>query len=136
MRGVFACIGLVFFVLGCQNVQKPDPPTVKLSETKMIALLSDMALLRAGHNYNKKLMENKRIVPSEYIYDKHDVDSLVFWENHHWYSSRPKAYQQLFAKVHLVMKATLDSLEKQERIEDSIKMAALVEKEDLQKQPD
>lgn len=90
---------LVLFLSSCNKVIKPEKPVNLLSEDKMVEVLVDMAIMSSAKGVNKKKFEENGIVPEEYIYKKHAIDSATFQLSNDYYAYRIKKYNNIYAKV-------------------------------------
>ena len=111
----------------CQDVKKVEKPDNLIPEAKMIDVLTEMALVHAARNYNKKKLESTGIEPEKYIFEKFNIDSLQFERSNDYYSDQYNDYERIYdsVKVRLqILKKRLDSIRDIEvKIEDSIKQA-------------
>ena len=115
-------LGVCLSLVACQSVVKPARPENFISEDKMVEISMDVALLKAGRNYNTKLLNEKGILPSDYIYKNHGVDSVQFAENYKWYVSQPKKYKEIFERVKDSFVARKEVLDKKKSEGDSLKV--------------
>ena len=74
----------------------------------MINILTDLSILSAAKGINKKKLEENGILPEDYIYKKHQIDSVIFVENNIYYSYDLDLYNRIYDKV----KDTLTLLKK------------------------
>ena len=65
----------------------------------MVEIIYDMSIISAAKGVNKRIIENKGIVPQKYIYDKHNIDSLQFARSNEYYSYDLRTYQKLYDRV-------------------------------------
>src|SRR5690606_615468 len=59
----------------------------------------DLYILNAAKGVNKKVLELNGIMPLEYVYKKHDIDSLQFAQSNTYYAYDTKVYAELVEKV-------------------------------------
>lgn len=92
---------LLLFVISCKNnsVDKPKKPDNLISKDKMVTVIYDISLMNAAKGSNKKLIENKGINPEDYIYKKHNIDSLQFALSNEYYSYRLETYEAIYNNV-------------------------------------
>ncbi len=146
MRQVFKYILVLFLVLSCNNnsIEKPKKPKNLINKNKMVDIIYDMSIFTAAKGINKKLIENNGIFPENYIFSKHNVDSLQFAKSSEYYAYRLDVYEDIYNEVKLKLderKLYFDSIfsaeADQKRLEselkrtkrDSLKNAKLLEKE-------
>ncbi|WP_104735391.1 DUF4296 domain-containing protein [Hanstruepera ponticola] len=89
----------------CKNDNLPEKPENLISEDKMVHILIDLSILSSAKGLNKKILENNGITPDEYVYQKHNIDSVQFSESNTFYSYFMDDYSNIYSRVK-------DSLEK------------------------
>ena len=111
-------ITLIFFVLSCTNsslIEKPSQPKDLISKDKMVDIIYDMTLISVAKGVNKKILENNGIIPEQYIFNKHSIDSTIFAQNNEYYSFDLKIYQSIYDAVKIKLeynkRITNDSLD-------------------------
>jgi hypothetical protein len=92
---------ILSIVLGCSNslTQKPMPPDNLISQEKMVDIIYDMTLINVAKGVNKSVLENNGIIPEQYLFNKHSVDSILFARSNEYYSYDLKTYQIIYDKV-------------------------------------
>ncbi len=95
----FTYLLLLLFLSSCYDVKKPEKPEHLLTESEMVTVLVDMAIVSSAKGINKKLLEDNGIVPDEYIYEKNNIDSITFVKNNEYYAFNIKKYSEIYAKV-------------------------------------
>lgn len=123
MRHLFI-ICIVVFLLGCNNSDKPSKPDGLISKEKMSDILYDVFLLNAAKGINKKVLEINGVSPQDYVYKKHNIDSLQFALSNNYYAYDAKTYEVIMAKVKDRIEAEriiVDALiEKEKKVRDSL----------------
>ena len=75
--------------------------------------------------FNKQLLENNIQNPKEYIYSKHNIDSLQFAESSAYYTKKRAIYKSIYDRLDLKLNAKKTAyetiIENQKRKKDSIK---------------
>ena len=91
---------ILIFVLGCNNslTQKPIPIDL-ISQEKMVDIIYDMTLINVAKGVNKSILENNGIIPEQYLFNKHSIDSILFARSNEYYSYDLKTYQIIYDKV-------------------------------------
>lgn len=122
---------VLLFFSSCHEVKRPEKPTRLLSETEMVNILVDMAIVSSAKGVNKKAFEKNGIVPDQFIYEKNNIDSLVFAESNNYYAFDIKKYESIYTRVKDSLTQLRDAyklIENKEkevkRKEDSIKRAS------------
>jgi hypothetical protein len=92
---------ILSIVLGCSNslTQKPMPPDNLISQEKMVDIIYDMTLINVAKGVNKSILENNGIIPEQYLFNKHSIDSILFARSNEYYSYDLKTYQIIYDKV-------------------------------------
>jgi len=116
---------LLIFLTSCYKIERPEKPMHLLSKEKMVAILVEVSLMNSAKNVNKGRIEKKGIIPDQYIYKKHGIDSITFAKSNIYYAYEISQYQEIYQKV----KDSLEKLkikyeaisEKEKKIKDSIK---------------
>jgi hypothetical protein len=90
----------LIFVLGCNNslTQKPIPIDL-ISQEKMVDIIYDMTLVNVAKGVNKSILENNGIIPEQYLFNKHSIDSTLFARSNEYYSNDLKTYQMIYDNV-------------------------------------
>jgi hypothetical protein len=115
---------LVWFS-SCQDIQKPERPKDLIPEDKMVEVLIDVHLFNAAKNVNRLPLQQTGMSPHEFIYDKHNIDSIRFEKSNSYYGTDINAYE----RIHLRVKAFLENkrieidtlIAREKRHQDSIK---------------
>lgn len=126
MKHFFYIVILISFV-GCNTIDRPKKPKNLIGKDKMSEIMYDLYLLNAAKSVNKKVLELNGIMPLEYVYKKHGIDSLQFAESNTYYAYDTEVYAQLVEKVKADLekdKALYEKLtEEEQRVKDSIRKA-------------
>lgn len=133
----FLLIAFGILLFGCGGTDRPPKPDNLISKEKMPEIIYDVFLLNAAKGINKRILEKNGILPQEYVYKKHNIDSLQFAQSNDYYSYDTKTYEGIMNKVKQkieVEKAKNDSINsKEEKIKDSINAAKIEKKLDTLK---
>ncbi len=106
---------LLCLAISCNNnsIEKPKKPKNLIKKDKMVEIIYDMTIFTAAKGVNKKLIENKGILPEDYIYKKYDIDSTQFAQSNEYYAYNLDSYEDIYAKVKLKLqkeKTNYDSI--------------------------
>lgn len=128
MKGLVICICLL--IVSCNNFKKPDRPKNLISKDQMVAIIVDMTLLSSAKGSNKIILEANGVLPQEYVYKKHNIDSVQFALSNEYYAFDIDKYESIYENVSdslTKLKAYYKKIEDEElkdkRIADSIRRA-------------
>ncbi len=127
------------FVISCKNnnIEKPKKPDNLISKDKMVEIIYDISLINSAKGVNKKLMEKKGIVPEDYIYKRHNIDSLQFALSNEYYAYNLKTYEAIYnnvkEKLEKDKKHFQAIIETEQKIKDSINKKTRKEFDSLKK---
>ncbi|MBS9462385.1 DUF4296 domain-containing protein [Flagellimonas sp. 389] len=114
-------LGLLFFSCGEKVVEKPEN---LIPKEKMIAILHDLAILKAATTSYKQLMESQGITTMEFLYEKHKIDSAQFSQSDLYYASIPLEYESIYESVSAKLEKRHKRLEDaKKKVNDSVKKA-------------
>ncbi len=97
--------------LGCAPQNSVEPPEQLISPEKMEDVLYDLSLIKALKNTNFQTEESKSILTPDYLFKKHNIDSLQWEENLRYYSKNPKQFLLIYKKVQERYPQVLDSID-------------------------
>ena len=98
-------MGIGFLLTSCFQYKKPEKPENLMSKDKMVYFLIDLKLLELDNPIDIETLERQGVNPKEYVYKKHQVDSLQFAKSHNYYTYYSDEYEEIFTRV-------IDSLER------------------------
>lgn len=84
---------LLLVIYSCQD--KQEPPQNLISEDKMVDIMYEIALIQAIKSYDYNLLNQQKIVPTQYIFQKFGIDSLQFVESNKFYASQLERYEKM-----------------------------------------
>lgn len=95
---------LILFILSfsfysCQEVEEVKKPDDLISEQKMVDVLTDLSILNAAKNHNKRMLESKGVQPDKFLYEKHDIDSLQFAQSTDYYAKNFDRLEIIYERV-------------------------------------
>ncbi|GGW47279.1 DUF4296 domain-containing protein [Arenibacter certesii] len=89
---------ILLFLISC-NEEVVKKPKNLIQKDKMVSVLYDISLLNAGRSINQNILNEYDIVPMEYIYEKHGIDSLQLVNSDTYYASLPIVYEAIYTEV-------------------------------------
>lgn len=115
---------IVFALAACQSIDDIKKPKNLIDRDKMADVLYDIALLNAGKSYSPVMMQESEIDYNEYVFKKHDIDSLQFAKSNAYYTDNLDKYLAIFTIVEDRIKAEkrkwTDTLSVERKRRDSI----------------
>jgi len=119
---------MIFLVFSCKSnsIDKPDKPDNLISKDSMVEIIYDMSLMSSAKGSNKYILESKGVIPEDYIFKRHNIDSLQFALSNEYYAYNLKTYEDIYTKIKAKLKsdqAHFDTIVKEEqKITDSISL--------------
>ena len=95
---IIFCLCLI--LVSCYDIERPEKPNDLLSKDKMVEVIIDMTLLTSAKGSNKFELQENGIIPKEYIFEKHGVDSIRFAKSNEYYSYDVEVYESIYQRVH------------------------------------
>jgi hypothetical protein len=108
---------ILCLVFSCNNTlnQNNKPPENLISKEKMVDIIYDMTLINVAKGVNKSILENNGIIPEQYLFNKHSIDSMLFAKSNEYYSYDLKTYKTIYDNVKIKLeknkKIIIDSIE-------------------------
>nr|WP_321221805.1 DUF4296 domain-containing protein [uncultured Psychroserpens sp.] len=90
---------LILLTFGCGKDAKPEKPDDLISKDKMVDVLYDTFVLNTAKGTSKSILENHGIYPENYIFKKHNIDSLQFALSNEYYGFHVEEYESIIARV-------------------------------------
>ena len=114
---------LLLLIFSCKNnsIDKPKKPDNLIPKDTMVEILYDVSLVSSAKGVNKKLMEEKGILPEDYIYKKHNIDSLQFALSNEYYAFNLKTYEDIYKSVKIKLEKDKNHFQKLIEIEQKTK---------------
>ena len=132
-------IVLVALVISCKNnnIEKPKKPDNLISKDKMVEIIYDISLINSAKGSNKIIIENEGIIPEEYIYKKHNIDSVQFALSNEYYAYNLKTYEAIYYNVKEKLEEDKNKfqaiIDAEQKIKDSINKKTRREFDSLKK---
>jgi len=93
---IFIYIAILLVSCNDKPVQKPDN---LLDQEVMENILYDMAILQATQSFKHKILLDKNVKASEYIYKKYAIDSATYFQNYKYYASDIKSFKKIYHNI-------------------------------------
>lgn len=105
---------LLFICFACRkNTKKPEN---LISEEKLIKILYDQSIIKQMRNSFIPELEEYNLIPSKYLYEKHEIDSISYTNSIKYYSSSPEKILKIYSSVFDKIIEELDHLKQQDSI--------------------
>ena len=89
----------ILFLFSACNENPVENPDKLLGEEVMIDILYDIAILQAAEVYVPELLNSNNINSNSFIYDKYEIDSVTYYQNHKYYAADVKKYKKMYTEV-------------------------------------
>ena len=125
---------IICIVLSC-NEQVVKKPANLISRDQMAEILYDLAIINAAKKSDPIRLKERNLEVMPFIYDKHGIDSLQFFQSDVYYASIPAEYEAIYKNVEARLeleKSIFD--EKKTRENDSIRKIAEEQRRKLREQ--
>lgn len=90
---------ILFLILISCGEKVIEEPENLIPKEKMVDMLYDLSLINAAKGTNPRILEENKVEPTEFLFDKHGVDSLQFVKSDMYYASIPVEYQYIYESV-------------------------------------
>lgn len=117
-------------LMACQDIQYPEKPKNLIPKDKMVDVITDLYIFNAAKSYNRNLLQQSGLTMQEFIYEKHEIDSVQFQKSNAYYAANIEELEDIYTEVEERLKAQqqeIDTLlsEKQKRKQtnDSLTMS-------------
>ncbi|OIQ30022.1 MAG: hypothetical protein BM564_04445 [Bacteroidetes bacterium MedPE-SWsnd-G2] len=139
MNRILILIGFVFLAVSCDKVERPAKPENLLSTAQMSNIYYDIFVMNGAKGVNKKHLEEKGVNPYEFVFDKHNTDSLQFFSSNDYYAFDIETYNNLLLDVKLRLEKEKEEFnglyKEEERLKDSIREVKRKKRDSLKRKP-
>ncbi|MEH6408856.1 MAG: DUF4296 domain-containing protein [Leeuwenhoekiella sp.] len=111
---------LMLFILGCQDIDRPQKPDNLIDKEELTDILYDISLVNAVRSFNIQKLRISGIEPDKFIYDKYAIDSLQLAQSISYYSVDFNAYSKMWQEINTRIENKRDEVEKLKRTSDSL----------------
>ncbi len=109
MKRILAILSIII-LSSCSGIKKTPEPDPFFDTEKMAAIMTDVYLVEGSMTANRKSFVDLGVVPDEYIYEKHGIDSISFKQNFHYYADRVENFLEVFDIVDAKLTIIKDSI--------------------------
>ena len=120
MKNLFLHI-LLLLILSCQSAEKTKKPDNLLSKDKMVAILSDIAILKSANDVNSKRLSKFIESPFDHVTEKYQIDSLTIAQNIEYYNFQFNDNLSIYRRVEENIKNRKQKIDSINVIIDSLK---------------
>lgn len=118
--------GVCILLMGsCQSIEKTEKPKNLIPKDKMVEVLIDVHLFNAAKSVNRLPLQQTGMTPHQFIYEKHQIDSIAFEKSNAYYGAELDTYEEIHSKVKAQLeqrKIEVDTtIARKKRAQDSIK---------------
>lgn len=103
---------LMFFTVNCKDKNASIPKPL-LTEAQMIDILYDLSIVDAIRLNNPAVLADNKVSTSQFIFEKHQIDSVIFAANNQYYAGQFDTYIRIYDSIY-------SRLDKQKLQTDSI----------------
>lgn len=107
-KSILILFGLLLLSCGEEVIKKPDN---LIPKEKMVDILHDLALLNAAKKSIRPILDYKETNVMDFIYEKHQIDSVQLAQSDLYYASIPLEYQSIYEQVDKILERKKDELE-------------------------
>jgi hypothetical protein len=94
----------------CNHAIEKKPKNFLDRET-MTNIFYDLALLESTQGYLPRVLTENKITPSQFIYQKYEIDSIDFVQNNRYYASDVELYKRIYDDVLKKLMADKENLQ-------------------------
>lgn len=121
-------IAILLLLVSCAEKMMEKPKNL-IEKQEMVDILSDLAILNAAKSANVNVLKNNHIDPTEYVFNKYEIDSVQFVESDRYYASLPSGeYEAIYKAVEAKLEKEKNKLTESKKIKDSLRSKELKSK--------
>jgi hypothetical protein len=112
---------MLVFIVACQSVETPPKPKPLLEQSKMVELISDLVILDATMSVNSKTLEDVKVIPSKFIFQKYKLDSAQIAANLRYYNQDITQNKELYLQVKTRVEYLKNNYDSIKTLKDSLR---------------
>lgn len=111
----------LMLILSCQTTDKIKKPDNLLTKDQMVAILSDIAVLKSANDVNSNRLSKYIESPFDYVTEKYQVDSLTIAQNIEYYNFQFNDNLSIYKRIEENIKERKQKIDSINIIIDSLK---------------
>lgn len=111
----------LMLILSCQTTDKIKKPSNLLSKDQMVAILSDIAVLKSANDVNNNRLSKYIESPFDYVTEKYQIDSLTIAQNIEYYNFQFNDNLSIYKRIEENIKERKQKIDSINIIIDSLK---------------
>lgn len=121
MRNYILGLCCAFVLIACAEklIEKPEN---LIARDKMAIVLKDMAIVHAARTTNITILKENGVEPTQYVFEKHGIDSTIFVDSDRYYAAQPLEYVAIYEEVEALLENQEKEMEELKKIKDSLKI--------------
>ncbi len=128
LRHTLLLFVMLLTIVSCYELNAPKKPENLIAKDKMIQILMDAKLMSNGiTGIDKRVLDSSNIEPQNYIYEKHNIDSVQFAQSNAYYSYHLEEYKEIYEtlkdtllKLKKHYKTVVETKKKEKKKQDSL----------------
>jgi|SRR5690554_26 len=99
------------FIMGCQDVKRPEKPKDLIPKEKMVEVLTEAYLSNSAQSVRNQSVFKEEVNLDSLFYAKFDIDSLQFVKSNNYYAFNSSLYIDILEKVEANLERIEDRLD-------------------------
>lgn len=128
LRHTLLLFVMLLTIVSCYELNAPKKPENLIAKDKMIQILMDAKLMSNGiTGIDKRVLDSSNIEPQNYLYEKHNIDSVQFAQSNTYYSYHLEEYKEIYEtlkdtllKLKKHYKTVVETKKKEKKKQDSL----------------
>lgn len=120
---------VLLLIVACQSVESPPEPKPLLDQNKMVELISDLIILDATMSVNSNKLEEIKVIPNQFIFQKYALDSAQIAANLRYYNEEISQNKELYAQAKSRVEALKNNYDSIKTLKDSLRGTEIEKKQ-------
>jgi len=99
LNRILTFFSIALLATSCFQYKAPKKPKNLISKDNMVNILIDAKIIGSANMKNRRIMESHGVDLSNYVFKKHNIDSLQFALSNEYYTFYIKEYNEIYEKV-------------------------------------